>query len=345
MPLLNVAAIDVMGGVREDSPEKIESLMRSVQEHGLQQAIGVIENPEILGRHTVVFGRRRLFAVKKLGWEKIDARVLNCDARTAEMLEITENLDRLELTPHEKDRSMKRWAALYAEFHPEAAPAARTLAKKVDAEAADRDDTADAQRLRRNPKGVTKAVAERFGVSPRTVQTAAKRASSFTDEERSMLSEAGVTQGRLDAVAAIPDGADKHAVVNLLVAGMAYPDAMKEVLGDAFPGDPEEEESLTDEEFLNQNPHRKRFDETRYESSALLYRKFQAARIKMAREAGWGAEKKRVGIKTAYFNRAVRFLDAAHPKDWVVCHDCTRGTTKDGPNACTKCQGGGFLIG
>lgn len=65
---LNVAEIIQSENMRD--MKDVSELMRSIEQHGLLQPIGV---RQILGDWECVYGNRRLTAVKKLGWKTIDA--------------------------------------------------------------------------------------------------------------------------------------------------------------------------------------------------------------------------------------------------------------------------------
>ena len=74
--------------------------------------IGLI-NPVTLNKELrLITGYHRLEAAKALGWEQIDARVLELDDLEAELLEIDENLRRYDLTAWEQSQHIERREAL-----------------------------------------------------------------------------------------------------------------------------------------------------------------------------------------------------------------------------------------
>jgi ParB/RepB/Spo0J family partition protein len=92
-----VKAIDAKRNVRITTDDE---LVKSIKALGLLQPIVVREND---GRYELVAGRRRLEAVKKLGWEKIPAVVhgdMSDGGLTAASL--SENIDRRPLSPIEE---------------------------------------------------------------------------------------------------------------------------------------------------------------------------------------------------------------------------------------------------
>jgi len=83
----------------EDKQEGLELLARSMDRHGLLQAILVRELAK--DSYQLVAGRRRVLAAQLLGWETIHARVLG-ERETYDELTLVENLQREELGPIEE---------------------------------------------------------------------------------------------------------------------------------------------------------------------------------------------------------------------------------------------------
>ena len=83
--------------------EEICELMESIKQHGLKQPVGVTETKQ--GEYELVWGHRRLNAIKKLGWSKILAKIegkLSSDKVIT--LNIIENIQRKDITPFELGR-------------------------------------------------------------------------------------------------------------------------------------------------------------------------------------------------------------------------------------------------
>ena len=74
---ISIQSIVVENRFRHDMGD-VDALARSIAEIGLLQPVGVDVHRRL------VYGGRRLEAVKQLGWKTIDARVINCDALLAE---------------------------------------------------------------------------------------------------------------------------------------------------------------------------------------------------------------------------------------------------------------------
>lgn len=83
----------------EIPPEEIEELAQSIEERGLLQPILVTPRNE---RFEIIAGDRRYLAHKKLGREKIQAKVVEADAEAVALDRATENLQRRDLSPFEE---------------------------------------------------------------------------------------------------------------------------------------------------------------------------------------------------------------------------------------------------
>jgi len=91
--------------IRHD-PGDIEPLAASIAEQGLLQPIGVIY---MWGdTYRVVFGHRRLEAVRRLGLERIPCLLLDTDPDELVVPQLVENLQRLDLNDMEKAEAISR---------------------------------------------------------------------------------------------------------------------------------------------------------------------------------------------------------------------------------------------
>ena len=84
----------------------LAELAESLREHGLVQPIVVRARGD---RYQLIAGQRRLAAARKLGWERVPARVLDVDDRQMAEIAIVENLQRRDLDPLEKASSFKQY--------------------------------------------------------------------------------------------------------------------------------------------------------------------------------------------------------------------------------------------
>jgi len=117
---LPVAAITIPAHrLRQLQSEIVADLAASITAQGLLQPIvvSVVERRE---RYRLIAGRHRLEAIRQLGRDAIDARIVSdIDAAAAELMEIDENLIRAELSPAERALHIGRRKELYLLQHPE----------------------------------------------------------------------------------------------------------------------------------------------------------------------------------------------------------------------------------
>jgi ParB family transcriptional regulator, chromosome partitioning protein len=96
-----VEDVEVIGKHREVDPEKVESLAASMAKIGLRTPITVRRIEKGLGTtvFALVAGRHRLEAARSLGWEHIDAFIMEGNDNDARIWQLMENLYRADLTP------------------------------------------------------------------------------------------------------------------------------------------------------------------------------------------------------------------------------------------------------
>jgi ParB family transcriptional regulator, chromosome partitioning protein len=111
--------------LRALNPETVEALVGSMKARGQLQNIivrpGRAGGRHDLGIYTLVVGKHRYMAAKKLGWKKINAVIVSrktTDAE-AEMMEIDENLIRAELTAAERADHIGKRKKLYEALFPD----------------------------------------------------------------------------------------------------------------------------------------------------------------------------------------------------------------------------------
>jgi len=89
----------------------IDELALSIHEHGLLQPI-LVTPSESDGCYDLIAGQRRLLATISLGLPMISCRVFSHITQSVEVLRLTENLQRQDLSPLEEAVSIKRWRDL-----------------------------------------------------------------------------------------------------------------------------------------------------------------------------------------------------------------------------------------
>jgi ParB-like chromosome segregation protein Spo0J len=95
-----VEDVEVISKHRGVDPEKVKSLAASMAKIGLRTPITVRRIKKGLGRVlALVAGRHRLEAARTLGWQHIDAFIMEGNDNDARMWQLMENLYRADLTP------------------------------------------------------------------------------------------------------------------------------------------------------------------------------------------------------------------------------------------------------
>jgi hypothetical protein len=114
---IEVSEVEIGDRTRGLNESKVDELVSSILVSGLMNPIWVScvrdENRRPVG-HRLISGNHRLAAAKKLDWEFIDARIVDCDEREARLMEISENLHRAELTVGERADQIAEWIRLTA---------------------------------------------------------------------------------------------------------------------------------------------------------------------------------------------------------------------------------------
>ena len=88
----------------------LAELADSLREHGLVQPIVVRVQGD---RYQLIAGQRRLAAARRLGWERVPARVLEVEDRQMAEIAIVENLQRRDLDALEKAASFRHYLATW----------------------------------------------------------------------------------------------------------------------------------------------------------------------------------------------------------------------------------------
>ncbi len=97
-----LSSITVKKRIRTDTGD-LQQLMDSLDRHGLLNPIVVSGNYELIA------GQRRYESARRLGWQEIDATIIDADSEAARLeLEIEENLHRCDLTAEELAAARER---------------------------------------------------------------------------------------------------------------------------------------------------------------------------------------------------------------------------------------------
>lgn len=160
--------IFIVGDRREVNDEAVNALADSIGAIGLQTPVTIRlvadvpdpETGEILDQaFAIVAGRHRLEACRRLGWKYIPVILRDCNEIDAELIEIVENLHRVDLTKEERNRQIRRYAELL-----------EARRERIVPQTAEQLPVDPPKRGR--PKAVTTEIAEAIGLSDDTVRRA-----------------------------------------------------------------------------------------------------------------------------------------------------------------------------
>lgn len=87
---------------RYSGSESVEELAASIKAQGQLEAIGVRPHPAKHGYYQVIYGHRRLEAIRLLNWKTIRAEVRQVDDSTMLQMAVVENLQRHDISDYEK---------------------------------------------------------------------------------------------------------------------------------------------------------------------------------------------------------------------------------------------------
>lgn len=337
---------------REEDPRAFDDLVRSITEVGLLQPIVVAPRDEGGSRYRVLCGRRRLRAMKSIGCDSIPAVVTTRAEVHREMMTLTENLHRLELSGSERDEAILRYALLYDTLH----PGTEERAKVRQAVMMGWKPTPDVQEFLADPQGVAAvaedpleatpvdAAAKAFGVAKETVRKAITRAKSFTPAQRKVLDDAKVSGAELDLLAKeTPEVASQ--VVNLIAANYAFDEAMSEVMKDQGKAYLGADKTLDDiESRLAKIVSRRQIsDPEAFDNDAKLFWAIEGEIRRFKKRIDWIYKKEVAGKNPhgLYYKRLALLLETAPPRLWQPCKCQKNGESQFN---CAYCRSGAYQI-
>jgi ParB family chromosome partitioning protein len=175
---IEVSKIDMGPRLRAISPPHAQMMAASIEEQGLRQPIEI--RPVKNGRFSVVSGGHRFHAVAViLKRPTISAFVKNLNETEARIAEIDENLVRHELNPLDRAVFLAERKALHEKLHP-------TAKRGGDRRSAAVRDQTDIVSV-----GFATEVADKIGLTARTIRRSVAIATGLTQETRQAI--AGTT--------------------------------------------------------------------------------------------------------------------------------------------------------
>lgn len=177
-----IATIDVRERMRAIDETKIAQLAESIREVGLLSPV-VCYSPDEQTMDMVA-GAHRLAAAKQLGWEKIDAIILEGDELHAQLAEIDENLMRSELTATQQAEHLQRRKEIWE--------AMRERENKPD----QLEQVSDGRKGGRGKTEFSSETAEVTGQSQPSINRATRRAREVCQQARDLIRNTKLDTGK-----------------------------------------------------------------------------------------------------------------------------------------------------
>lgn len=204
---ISIGSIKVAENRRAVDYAKVREIAESMSQVGLINAISV---RHVGGDVVLVAGKHRLEAAKSLGWDKIEATVLELDDLGSELAEIDENLMRNELHYIDRGNAIKRRDELLTEMG--------VRAKRG------RPDKCEMISHLTTPE-----IAAQIGVTARTVQQEKQIATSVLPCVQEVIKATDIPKVDAIKIARLKPDEQKRVAEKLGAGAQSYSDAMKEI--------------------------------------------------------------------------------------------------------------------
>ena len=349
---------------KQDSERVIDEIAESIGKVGLLQPPVVVRSEH---GYTVVAGRKRVKACKKLGLTEVTCVVRELDELQQQQATLIENLCRVVYEGPARDKARAELQKLYLVLHPETKPG---MAGGF---------------ARANPSGerapsFSKVMADKEGVSTSTIQTSVLRGNTFSDLDRETFVTHGIPTYWQTKLSRIDSEEDRNKILNMIRKGVPYKKAGKKVKPEAFGFSNVKDEdkvegpenkkisaikqlettvALADSEWLSSFESVRTLVNTQlFDLHAILYRRTQDVLSDLRSVFGKYEKvnqiKGKCGTKGHFPAIVARFLKTPHPQEWQVCGECkgngtierTESDDKEdtGDVRCIHCGGTGFII-
>jgi ParB/RepB/Spo0J family partition protein len=324
----------------DDSEKVIERIAQSIQKIGLLQPPVIVRSD---WGYSVVAGRKRVRACERLNFDEVTCIVRDLSDLEQEQAALIENLCRVVYRGPAYDKAIARLRDLYMIVHPE------TEEGKAGGLAKNRPEI---QRAR----PFAEVMSEAQGVSKSTIQSAAKRGKTFTDEDRKLFLQHRIPKGWQSLLAGLDSDEDRQEILSLVRSGVRFKKAGRQVRPDVF-GEPKvwplpkgstqtetEGEPLTDSQWLASfESIRLKVNTPVFDMHAVLYRRIldvlSDVRSILAKYEKSNPLKGQAGTINHLPAIIGRFLKTPPPSDWQVCGTC-QGVGEN----CPHCGGVGFIV-
>ena len=199
---IDVEKVIVKDRKRQADESKVAELAESIKELGLLNPITVNKAAD---GYVLIAGLHRLTAYKKLGIDRIPAKITDLDNIHSELAEIDENLVRAELHYLDRAEMLKRRQEIYEELHPEAkAEEKRKIGLNVSAE------TVSA--LKNTPDTFTVETAKKLNLSERAIRQDLQIAKNLDDGVKKQIKEKKISKGEALEIARLKKDDQQKAI-------------------------------------------------------------------------------------------------------------------------------------
>lgn len=218
VPIEDIRVGKRLRGLRQAA---VTELVESISRTGLRTPISVAKGIEKRPGNSdgvafdLVAGNHRLEACRRLGWQEIEADIVQMSPDECLLWEIDENLCRADLTELERGEHLAQRKAVYERLHP---GAKQHIAGALAANAAMGNASANLAAA-----SFAEDVADKIGASDRTVHRAIRRATKIDEKVRDRIRdnpEIANNGSELDALASLDRELQKKAV-SMVEAGTA----------------------------------------------------------------------------------------------------------------------------
>lgn len=201
--LLNLSEITVADRLRSVDEDWAKAIAQSIEINGLMEPIVV--RPLKGGGYALVAGAHRFRGLELAGLDEAECKILDLTEAEARLAEIDENLMRREMNALDRAVFLAERKRVYEELHPEAAHGKAPNGGKV----------ANIATLR-----FTEDVAEKIGLSERTIQDAVALVKRLTPEALDALRDTEIASNgaQLKALAKL-EPADQEEIAELIKSG------------------------------------------------------------------------------------------------------------------------------
>ena len=197
---LNVNEIVIKDRKRQADDGKVGEIMESVKEIGLLNPISVNKTEE---GYVLVAGLHRLTAYKRLGYNRIQAVIVNMDNIHSELAEIDENLVRAELHYLDRAEMLKRREEIYEKLHPDFTKSEKVKknlkqfnsTESETVSLSDKDSNDEGLSGEKNDKNFVSDTAKKTGLSERTVQQDLQLSKNLDEGVKKQIKDKKISKG------------------------------------------------------------------------------------------------------------------------------------------------------